>query len=62
MLKQAALLFRGLSPPSVNAPWERAGKGNPEPHDAPVQPEEARVGITPLPLRLGSQMPEKGNK
>jgi len=39
---------------------ERAGKGNPEPHDAPVQPDKARVVITPFPLRLDSQMPEKG--
>ena len=41
---------------------KEAGKGNPGPHDTPVQPEEARVVITPLVLRLGSQMPKKGNR
>ena len=49
MLKQVTLSFHGLSSPSVNAPWQKAGKGNPEPHDAPVQPEEARVVICPFP-------------
>ena len=28
----------------------------------PLQPEETRVVIAPFPLRLGSQMPEKGNR
>ena len=41
---------------------EQAKGTNPEPHKASVQPEEARVVITPFPLRLGSQMPEKGNR
>ena len=59
MLKQVTLSFHGLSSPSVNAPWQRAGKGNTEPHDAPVQPEEIRAVIAPFSLRLGSQMPEK---
>ena len=62
MLKQVTLSFHGLSSPAVNAPRQRAGKGNPEPHNAPVQPEEARAVITPFPLRLGSQIPEKGNR
>ena len=35
MLKQATLLFHGLSSPSINAPWQKAGNENPEPHDAP---------------------------
>ena len=34
VLKQASLSFHGLSSLSVNASWHRAGKGNPEPHDA----------------------------
>ena len=38
-----------------------AGKGNPEPHNAPVQPE-VRVVVAPFSLRLDSQMPEKGNR
>jgi len=37
---------------------KEAGKGSPEPHDTPVQPEEARVVIVPLLLRLSSQMPK----
>ena len=45
----------------LSSPWQRAGKGNPEPHDTPVQLEEAKAIITPFPLSLGSQMPEKGN-
>ena len=46
----------------LNAPWQTAGKGDPELHDTPVQPEEVRVVITPFALILGSQMPEKGNR
>ena len=42
--------------------WQRAGKENPEPHDAPVQPEEAREVIIPFPLTLGSQRPEQSTK
>ena len=61
MLKQVILSFHGLSSPSVNTPWQTAGK-DPKPHDAPVQPEEARVVIGPFPLKLDSQMPEKGNR
>ena len=48
-------------PPKMHSDKE-AGKGNPGPHDTPVQPEEARVVIAPFPLRPGSQMPEKGNR
>ena len=62
ILRQVTLAFHELSFPSVNVPGQRAGKGNPEPRDAPVQPEEARVVIAHFPLRLGSQMPEKGNR
>ena len=43
-------------------PDKEAGKGNPESHDTPVQPEEARVVMAPFSLRLGSQMAEKGNR
>ena len=39
------LITHGLSSPFVNAPRRRAGKGSPEPHDTPVQPEEARAVI-----------------
>ena len=39
----------------------RVGKGNPEPHGAPAQPEEARAVIAPFSLKLDSQMCEKGN-
>ena len=62
MLKHVTLSFHGLSSPSVNAPWERASKGNPEPHNAPVQAEEVRAVITPFPLRPGFQIPEMGNR
>ena len=46
----------------LNAPWQTAGKGDPELHDTPVQPEEVRAVITPFPLRLGSQVSEKANR
>ena len=36
MLKRVTLSFHGLSSPSVNASWQRAGKGTLEPHDAPT--------------------------
>ena len=59
MLKQAALSLHGLSSLSVNAPRQGAGKGNPELHYTPVQPEEARAVMASFPLRLGSQVPKK---
>ena len=40
-------------------PDKEAGKGSPEPHDTPVQPEESRMVIAPLLLRLSSQMPKR---
>ena len=61
MLKQVTFYFMDSHLPLQMHP-ERAGQGKPEPHDAPVQPEEARAVITPFPLRLGSQIPEKGNR
>ena len=51
-----AMSFCGVPPSSLSIPWQRAGKGNPEPHDPPVQPEEVRGVIATFPLRLGSQM------
>ena len=40
---------------------DRVGKGNPEPHGASVQPEEAGVVFALFSLKLDSQMCEKGN-
>ena len=59
MLKQVTLSFHRLSSPSVNTPWQKIGKRNPEPHNIPVQPKEARAVIDPFALSPGSQMPEK---
>ena len=39
-------------------PDKGAGKMSPEPHDTPVQSEEARVVIALLLLKLSSQMPK----
>ena len=61
MLKQLTLSFHGLSSPSVNTPRQKTCKRNPEPHNTPVEPEEARAVITPSLLRLRPQMPEKEN-
>ena len=59
---KSPLSFHGLSSLCINAPGQRPGQGNPEAHNTPVQPGEVRELTAPFPLRVDSQMPEKGNK
>ena len=60
MLKQVHLIIPWTLICLHKCTWTETRPREPRAPDAPVQPEEVRELIAPFPLRLGSQIPEKG--